>query len=169
MSSRQDKEPLLKQSPGERESVESKNQFLMKIIPFDSLSEPELGKIATTMEWKALSPGETIIKQGTPGERFYLIKSGLVKVFLLDEENKETVLGFLGEGDCFGEISLLTQGPTTTNVQTVEQTLALVQEKGSFLQMTQKHAVFYKFFNQLLTQRMRSVYKELLSETPGVS
>ena len=169
MSNRKDKELLLKQNPGERESVESKDQFLMKIIPFDSLSEPELGKIATTMEWKPLSPGETIIKQGTPGERFYLIKSGLAKVFLLDEENKETVLGFLGEGDCFGEISLLTQGPTTTNVQTVEQTLTLVQEKDSFLQMTQKHPVFYKFFNQLLTQRMRSVYKELLSETPGVS
>jgi len=169
MSNRKDKEPLLKQNPGEEESAESKDQFLMKIIPFDSLSETELGKIATTMEWKAFSPGETIIKQGTPGERFYLIKSGLVKVFLLDEENKETVLGFLGEGDCFGEISLLTQGPTTTNVQTVEQTLALVQEKDFFLQMTQKHPVFYKFFNQLLTQRMRSVYKELLSETPGVS
>ena len=169
MSSRKDKEPLLKQNPGEGEPLETKDQFLMKIIPFNSLSETELGEIATTMDWKAFSPSETIIKQGTPGERFYLIKSGLVKVFLLDEENKETVLGFLGEEDCFGEISLLTQGPTTTNVQTVEQTLALVQEKNSFLQMTQKHPVFYKFFNQLLTQRMRSVYKELLSETPGVS
>jgi CBS domain-containing protein len=168
MSNQKDKEPLLKQNPGEGESAESKDLFLKKIIPFDSLSETELGEIATTTEWKVFSPGETIIKQGTPGERFYLIKTGLVKVFLLDEENKETVLGFLGEGDCFGEISLLTQGPTTTNVQTVEQTLALVQEKDSFLQMTQKHPVFYKFFNQLLTQRMRSVYKELLSETPGV-
>ena len=169
MSNQKDKEPLLKQNPGEEDSVESKDQFLMKIIPFDSLSETELGEIAKTMEWKAFSPGETIIKQGTPGQLFYLIKSGLVKVYLLDEENKETVLGFLGEGDCFGEISLLTQGPTTTNVQTMEQTLALVQNRGSFLQMTQKHPVFYKFFNQLLTQRMRRVYKELLSETPGIS
>jgi CBS domain-containing protein len=169
MSNREDKEPLLKQHPGKEESAESKDQFLMKIMPFDSLSETELREIAKTMEWKAFSPGETIIRQGTPGDRFCLIKSGLVKVFLLDEENKETVLGFLGEGDCFGEISLLTQGPTTSNVQTVEQTLALIQEKDSFLQMTQKHPVFYKFFNQLLTQRMRSVYKELLSETPGIS
>jgi len=119
MSNRKDPGSLLKQNPGESESAESKDQFLMRIIPFDSLIKKELGEIATTMEWKAFSPGETIIKQGSPGEHFYLIKNGLVKVFLLDEENKETVLGFLGEGDCFGEISLLTQGPTTTNVQTV--------------------------------------------------
>ncbi len=115
------------------------------------------------------SPGEIIIKQGTQGIYFYLIKSGLVKVYLLDEEGKETVLGFLGEGDCFGEISLLTQGPTTTHIQTVEETICLVQEREAFLQMTQRNPLFYKFFNQLLTQRMRTVYKELLSENPGIA
>ena len=34
--------------------------------------------------------------------------------------------------------------------------------------MTQRYPFFYPFFNQLLTQRLRSVYKELLSENPEI-
>ena len=169
MATQKEGESLLKQNLAEEEPAESKQRFLKDILPFNSLNETELAEIAKTMEWKSFATGEVIIKQGTPGERFYLIRSGLVKVYLLDGEEKETVLGFLGEGDCVGEIALLTGGPTTANIQSLEQTLALVQDQEPFLRMTQNSPVFYKFFNQLLTQRMRSIYKELLSENPGVA
>jgi len=148
---------------------EDKASFLKNTLPFNSLEDPEREEISKGMHWERFSPGDVIIRQGAQGSTFYVIRSGLVRVFLLDDEGKETVLGFLGEGDCFGEISLLTQGPTTSNVQSLEDTLCLVQKKESFLAMTQRHRLFLTFFNQLLTQRMRSVYKELLSENPGIS
>jgi CBS domain-containing protein len=85
----------------------------------------------------------------------------------LDGEGKEIVLGFLGEGDCFGEISLLTRGPTTANIQTMEETVTLTQSKEAFLPMTERYPIFYQFFNQLLMHRMRMVYREFLTESPG--
>ncbi|RPJ09410.1 MAG: CBS domain-containing protein, partial [Deltaproteobacteria bacterium] len=151
----------------EKDRLENKQIFLKGTIPFDALNEQELEGIAGTMELTSFFPGEAIVLQGAPGTHFFLIKNGLVKVFL-EEEGKETVLGFLGEGDCFGEISLLTQGLATANVQCVEYTLCLVQTKEKFLEMTKKYPVFYQFFNQLLTQRLRTIYKELLSENPGI-
>ncbi len=169
MTTQEQGENLLKQNPVEEESTESNRLFLSNIHPFNSLNEIDLGEIAGTMELKRFSPGELIINQGASGEHFYIIKSGLVKVYLLDEEGKETVLGFLGEGDCFGEIALLSQGPTTAYIRAAEQTIGLIQSKEIFLQMTQRHPVFYQFFNQLLTQRMRAIYRELLSESPGVA
>ena len=45
----------------------------------------------------------------------------------------------------------------------------MVQEGEQFLQMTHKHPIFITFFNQLLTQRMRVVYKGLLAENTGMS
>jgi CBS domain-containing protein len=143
--------------------------LLKGVIPFNSLGEEGLCEIAATMEWTNLPRDTLIIPQGSRGLHFYLIKSGLVKVYLLDETGKETTIGFLGEADCFGEISLLTDGPTTTNVRTIEHTVCLVQHRDDFLRMTQKYPMFHKFFNQLLSQRMRTVYKELLTERPGVS
>jgi CBS domain-containing protein len=166
-------EPLLQdalafQRSLERDQFEDKPTFLRSIIPFKGLRAEDLERIASRMEWRPYGPGETILRQGDPGRSFYLIRNGLVKVFL-HEKGKETAVGFLGEGDCFGEISLLTQGPATASIQTMEQTLCLAQEKADFLQMIQDHPSFHPFFNQLLTQRLRTIYKELLSESPGVT
>jgi CBS domain-containing protein len=169
MTTQQQGETFPKQNPREEESAESNLRFLSMIHPFTSLNEIDLGEIAATMGLRRFSAGELIIKQGGSGEHFYIVKSGLVKVYLLDEEGKETLLGFLGEGDCFGEIALLSRGPTTAYIQAAEQTIGLIQSKETFLRMIQKHPLFYQFFNQLLTQRMRAIYKELQSESPGVA
>jgi CBS domain-containing protein len=150
------------------ERLEDKIHFLESIMPFSSLNIAEIEEIVTTMAWEHFPPDEFIIKQGIYGSKFYLIKSGLVKVYL-DQEGKEVVLGFLGEGDCFGEMSLLTNAPTTSNVQTVEFTLCLAQDKDTFFTMVQKYPMFLHFFNQLLTHRMKTVYKELLTTSPGIA
>jgi CBS domain-containing protein len=142
--------------------------FLKNVTPFITLSEEELHQIAGTMNQKKYLPGDMIIQQGTHGTQFYIVQSGLAKACLFNEEGEETILGILGEGDCFGEISLMTQEPTTANIKTVEETSCLVQAKDRFLEMVDRHPSFLKFFNQLLTQRMRSVYRELLSENTGM-
>lgn len=148
---------------------EDKITFLKNIVPFTSLDDADLTEIARTMEPVKFPPKKIIISQGARGTHFYVIHSGLVKVSLRDKDDKEKIIGFLGEGDCFGEISLLTQGPSTTDIQAAEDTVCMVQDGGHFLPMTKKHPVFMQFFNQLLTQRMRVVYKGLLAENAGMS
>ena len=46
--------------------------------------------------------GDTILRQGDPGDRLYIIRSGEVKV-TLGQNGKETVLNYLVEGAGFGE------------------------------------------------------------------
>ena len=143
---------------------EEKIHFLKNISPFSSLGHTDLVDIAGTMEVASFPPKATIISKGSSGTSFYIISSGLVKASLRDKEDVEKVLGFLGEGDCFGEISLITKGPTTADIHAVEHTVCLEQPEHQFLQMIQKHSIFITFFNQLLTQRMRIVYKGLITE-----
>jgi CBS domain-containing protein len=152
----------------EVEQFESKKAFMETVLPFSALKEEDRDGVAATMTWKSFAPGEAIIRQGTEGSQFYLIKSGLVRVYL-EQGGTDVVLGFLGEGDCFGEMSLLTGAPTSATVETVEHTLCLVQNKGFFLEVVKGYPVFRDFFNQLLTQRMKTVYKELLTASPGVT
>ncbi|MBP1734509.1 MAG: nucleotidyltransferase family protein [Deltaproteobacteria bacterium] len=143
---------------------EEKIHFLKNVIPFTSLDDSDLKVVAGTMKITSFAPKTTIIRQENSGTSFYIIHSGLVKVSLRDKGDKEKILGFLGEGDCFGEISLITRGPTTADIHAVEHTVCLEQPEHQFLQMIQKHPIFIKFFNQLLTQRMRVVYKSLIAE-----
>ena len=141
--------------------------FLKNIVPFDSLAGEQLEKIAEGMEWREFSRGSVIIKQGGRGTNFFILRTGLVKVYLYGD-GKETLLGFLGEGDCFGEMALLNREVTTANVEAIEETLCLAQSEESFLHMVQSYPLFYRFFSQLLTRRMKSVYRECLSEYTGV-
>jgi CBS domain-containing protein len=142
--------------------------FLGSILPFNQIVKAELLKLARTLGRETFPAESVIITQQSKGVRFYIIKSGLVKVYLVDEKGQEKVLGFLGEGDCFGEVSLLTDGLTTANILTMEETVCYTQKKEDFLAMVQRHPVFLEFFNQLLTQRMRSIYRKILMESPEV-
>ena len=49
-------------------------------------------------------PGDEVVRQGDEGETAYVIESGRLEV--LEDGSK---LGELGEGNCFGEIALLSK------------------------------------------------------------
>lgn len=145
-----------------------KVQFLKNVEPFRALGMSVLADATAATTWRRFPPRTRIISQGVPGTDFYVIKSGLVKVFL-DEGGSETILAFLGEGDCFGEMSLLSGHQTNASVEAVEPTVCLVQDARDFIAMTQEYPTFQQFFSQLFGRRMKTVYRELLSEKPGVS
>ena len=62
--------------------------------------------------------GDVIVREGEAGDRFYLIRSGYVKVSTLGMggEGDLIELGKMGEGSFFGEVSLLTEKPRTATV-----------------------------------------------------
>ncbi len=54
---------------------------------------------------------EVLMRQGQPGTSMFIIRHGEVQLSRRDEHGKETILGNLGEGDCFGENALLRTKP----------------------------------------------------------
>jgi CBS domain-containing protein len=148
--------------------ADDKGDFLRDVEPFRALELSVLKNAAARMIWREFPARTRIISQGAPGTDFYLIKSGLVKVFL-DEGEADTILAFLGEGDCFGEMSLLSGHQTNAAVETVEPTVCLVQNARDFVGMAREYPRFQQFFSQLFGRRMKTVYRELLAEKPGVS
>jgi CBS domain-containing protein len=143
--------------------------FLKNIAPFHTLDETKITEIANKMVEENFFPKDFIIKQGMHGLNFYIIKSGLVKVFTNDNSGNENILAFLGEGDCFGEMSLLRNKPTNANVQSMENTVCLIYTKEYFLDMVEHYPEFMDFFDQLLMHRTKSTYKEFLSKESYVT
>ncbi|HET9794947.1 MAG TPA: cyclic nucleotide-binding domain-containing protein [Thermoanaerobaculia bacterium] len=73
--------------------------------------------------------GTTVLREGEPGDSLYLITEGRVEVETRDDAGERVVLGALGPGDFFGEISLLTSRPRTATVTAVSglETLELTR------------------------------------------
>jgi cAMP-dependent protein kinase regulator len=77
--------------------------FLKSLPLLACLSELEIGKIADALEEVEYTERDmTVIKQGDPGDSFYIILSGSAKV-----ERDGINVGTLNPGDYFGELALL--------------------------------------------------------------
>ena len=93
--------------------------FLGGYPPFDELEPERLSEVARTVEIEHFPAGAGIlVKSGEPARALYVIRKGAVE--LLDDGR---LIDLLGEGEVFGQFSLMAgQGPTLT-VRSHEDTL----------------------------------------------
>lgn len=83
-------------------------QFLSKISLFENLSEQTLNQLARSLSKQTFQSGDYIIRQGEIGDRLYVISRGTVRVTITSDNNdQETVLNKLSEGEIFGERALI--------------------------------------------------------------
>jgi len=100
----------------------------VKTMPlFQDLQPAELDLMLVKLQPVSASPGQAIVRQGEPGDRFYVIRSGRVEVL-----KDGRFVAALGRGEAFGEIALLLDVPRTATVRAVEHTELLSLEASDF-------------------------------------
>lgn len=97
-------------------------EFLSKVSILESLEKWERYTVADALEPCGFEDGETIVRQGEPGDDFYIIVEGRAVVMQqrsgggsVDAEPPVEV-GHLGPSDYFGEIALLLDRPRAATV-----------------------------------------------------
>ncbi|WP_434685658.1 mechanosensitive ion channel domain-containing protein [Pseudanabaena minima] len=126
--------PTIKQAsstiPPASNVINSKSlrDLLRKISYFERCTEVELFALIARGYRKHFDISEIICRENDPSEEFYIILSGVVEVF--SEKNNQAI-ATLGEGEFFGEISLLTGTPRTATVRalTVDTVLFVVEQQ----------------------------------------
>ena len=95
---------------------------------FAPLPPGTLEQLADALEEVDAASGEEIVRQGEPGDRFYLIKSGAFDV-QVDGKLVQT----LEPGDSFGEIALLRDLPRTATVKARTEAALYALDQRQFL------------------------------------
>jgi len=99
---------------------------LIAEVPFfEFLDEQEREALAKQLERVQFPAGTVLFEYGDPGDSLYIIRKGLVEVYTRDDTGTRIVLETAGEGQIFGEISLLDGGPRTASVRVIEELDAL--------------------------------------------
>lgn len=96
---------------------------------FEVLSDEERHALVGEMELEQHGEGDVIIREGQPGSSMYVIANGEVKVFTTGKDDKTVYLAKLGEGDFFGEVSVLTGKPRTATITASQPTELLRLDK----------------------------------------
>jgi hypothetical protein len=99
---------------------------------FEKLTEEERQAIVREMEVGTHDEGSVVINEGDPGTSMFLIASGEVKVYTRATGGNTTLvyLARLGEGDFFGEVSVLTGKPRTATITASQRTELLRLDKA---------------------------------------
>jgi len=97
-------------------------ESLSHVSLFKRLEPDELERLATEVDQINFSAGETIFNESDKGDALYVVDSGSVRIWVLDEDMKPVTLAELKPGDFFGELAVLDRGPRSTNATAIGDT-----------------------------------------------
>jgi CRP-like cAMP-binding protein len=106
--------------------------FLATVPLFRQLDPAELRGFAELTREQRYAKNAVIVSEGDPGDALYLVRHGSVKVVLIGEDGREVILGQLGIGEHFGELSLIDEQPRSAHVIAVENSILLVLRRADF-------------------------------------
>jgi CBS domain-containing protein len=93
--------------------------FLSRYPPFDGLPPDDLAKVASSVEIEQFPAGAVILEQsGEPAEHLYVVREGAIELIA-----EGRLYDLLGEGEVFGQFSLLAHESPTSTVRAHEDTL----------------------------------------------
>lgn len=78
--------------------------------------------------------GDQIIRQGTVGDRMFMVIRGRVRIYRTSE-GEQTTLATIGAGEIFGEMSVLGNMPRSASVEAAEVTELRVISRAEFESM----------------------------------
>ena len=101
---------------------------LTRVGLLSGLPGEQLLQLATRLEREEIAPGETVVREGEPGDRFYIVLSGILNV-------SQEGLGerrILRPGDAFGEVALAMGIPRTASVRAVTPAVVASCDQAAF-------------------------------------
>jgi len=108
--------------------------LLGQVDLFEGLTKGELLKIYMLAREERVRPGRSLATEGEPGGRFYLILDGEAEVTIGGD-----LLGTLGPGEYFGEISLIDGEPRSATVTATSDLRVLSLASFTFAPLLVEH------------------------------
>lgn len=103
---------------------------------------------------KYFKAGYRFIEQGDKISNIYIIKDGISKCFISEENGKDFIIEFLGKGEVVGELEALKKIDCLCNVAAISEVTAYVIPDHIFLSLIQKSSEFTTILLQELSTRI---------------
>lgn len=123
---------------------------ISKFSFFRNISPRNLAEILQSAEQKTYTKDEIVLRKGAPGKNLYIVISGQVNV--LNETGIS--ISTLGEGEVFGEMSLICDQEVGSTIQANGDVQILSIHRKNFQFIMDKYPSLHRYFNRLLAKRL---------------
>ncbi len=127
---------------------------------FAAFTEEEFGAIVDKLEPLQFMAGERMIAEGDEGDAMYLISRGGGRV-IKEIDGQEVVLDELGEGEFFGEMSLLVGGPRSASVFATADTEVLRLKSSDLFEVIKQYPRIENALEQFYDKRSKATRQKM--------
>lgn len=128
---------------------------IRSIAIFDGLTPQQLEYVASRARQRTYRADDAIVRESDPGETFYVILHGTVKVSRTLADGTEVFLALLAAGDTFGEMSMIDSGARSADVVTQEETKLISLDRTAFESLHSTAPAFTRNLMHILARRLR--------------
>jgi hypothetical protein len=130
---------------------------LLHAVPFlAGADEVLIGNLAASLTVERRGAGEVVMREGEPGNTFYMVAEGTVRV-----ERGGSVVATLRAGGSIGEGALLTSLPRSATVVTNEPAVLFALARPAFVHLTGNYPEVRSHLQRLHDERQRSNLQRL--------
>lgn len=146
------KDPFSGEAPSKRSDSELTviADLLKRFEIFRELDDKDIREVISYLNLKKYNVEDIVIRKGEHGRNLYIIASGRVEIL----EEEDVNIAFLGTGEVFGEMSLLSGEPVGATVRVIEPARILFIHNRDFRQVLNRFPSLQMYFARLMAKRL---------------
>jgi CRP/FNR family transcriptional regulator len=151
--------------------MKNKREIIAESLLFSGLPADQLDKVTAIAQERSFGRGASIFFEGDPGDGFYMVAEGQVKIFKMSLDGKEQILHIFGPGEPFGEVPVFHGQPFPANAMSLTRTRLLYFPRREFVELVTAHPSLALNLLAMLSLRLRRFAAQIeslsLKEVPG--
>jgi len=128
----------------------------------ESVNETSWEQLIHDIQWVEIRGGETLFREGDPGDNFYIVLSGRLQAQVQATDGSVRRLSIIGRSEFIGEMSLLTNESRTATVVALRDSLLAAAPKSVFDKI-------FEMFPGIVRHIARNMVTRLKNANSGVS
>ncbi|HEX3549334.1 MAG TPA: Crp/Fnr family transcriptional regulator [Candidatus Elarobacter sp.] len=129
---------------------------LRRIPLFRDFTDEQLSQVLATVSDRRFGKHQFVVREGDPGDTFFIIAAGSVAVCRVTPDGRETILSVLKEGDFFGEMSMFDSSLRSASIKTLTDVELGAVRQADFLGLIDRNPQIGRLLVIELSERLRA-------------
>jgi len=131
---------------------------------FNGVSKASLKKLKDFGEVKKYQTGNHLFRDKEEVSTLYVVLSGSVSLYKLNENGNKRVIFILGKGKMINDV-IIQDLPSSINCEIFEESYILSYDKATFLKIMEEDFILTKNIMSSLAMKVRRLYRQLKNAT----
>jgi len=129
---------------------------IRRVPLFRDFADDEVAAVAATVTDRRYGKHQFIVREGDPGDTFFILVKGSVSVCRIAPDGRETILSILKEGDFFGEMSMFDSSLRSASIKTLTEVEVGAIRQADFLTLLDRNPRIGRSLVIALSERLRA-------------